>query len=516
MSTHSSLSPSSAERWIACPGSIQLTAGLKSKSSPAAAQGTVTHTLSEQLVTGQVSEAELRKSIGIKMKTWDGFEVPITKEMVDAAVLYRDTIKVLRDEFTERGTIIAKPEVKVTALSIDPEVKGTADYVIYQVGKRLVVVDLKYGKKAVNPTENKQLGIYLVGVMDSLAKTDDFDELELIVVQPRAGGKAVRRWVVPIEWVNQFRREMKKAVAETRVKNPRLSAGNWCFFCPAKGEKKKDGTLLCPEIARELQSQTMADFEGVPVGGGGLLDVGSLAADKIAKILSWKSVISSWFEDVEQRAKEMREVGLDIPGFKLVEGRKHKKWGTNVTVEKVADELSLYLTKEQLLEDPALKSVSQVEEILGKSGILEKMGLVTRPKGELVIVPLDDGRGEVRVNEGTAEIDFQGVETGMGNELDELLGITVAAGKKVAKKLGVAPITTPLTEKQSDILGDLLGKWEDFEERCDACHDLNDVTHHSCGTGKTIACSTDEVERADSSSILEDLMEPKPKRLWPL
>ena len=411
-STHSALSPSAAERWVACPGSIALSATVPKKpSSPAAAQGTCTHTLGEWLVTGQVTEADIRKLIGTKMATWDGFIVPVTEEMVDGAVLYAETVEALAQEFgTTTKPVIAKAEAKVAATSIDPEVRGTADYVLYQVGKRLVVIDLKFGKKAVNPVENKQLGIYLVGAMDSLAKTDNFEELELIVVQPRAGGKPVRRWVVPMEWVKNFREEMRKAVAETRKPKPKLAAGNWCFFCPVKGVKREDGSLACPEIGRELQKQAHADFDSVPTASG-MPSPATMNAEAIAKTLSWKSVILSWFTDLEERAKEMRQVGLDVPGFKLVESRTHRQWAKDAAA--VVEDLALFADEKDLYGERELKSVSQVEELLGgkKTGFLEKMGLVKRAKGELVIVPMDDGREEVEIKVvSTAADDFAGIE----------------------------------------------------------------------------------------------------------
>ena len=408
--THSSLSPSAADRWTACPGSIHLSTTVpKRPSNAAAAQGTATHSLSEWLVIGEKSEEQLRAYIGQTMTTWDGFAVPVTDEMVDGAVLYHKTIIDLRAEFdvwetrAPKDEVIAAVEAKVVASSIDPEVRGTADWVAYQKGRRIVVVDFKFGKKAVNPTENKQMGIYLVGVMDSLAKTDDFDEMELIIVQPRAGGKAVRRWIAPKEWVAQFRIDMRTAVAATRVPNAKLSAGNHCFFCPVKGVKREDGSLACPEIGRELARQAQADFSAVPIeGASNLPDPRKMAAVEIAKVLSWKSVIESWFGDLEERAAEMRKAGLDVPGFKLVESRTHRKWA--VSDAEVVEALELYLDKDALLDAPALKSPATVDKMIGgKRGTLEVLGLVTKDEGKLVIVGIDDGREEVQ---STAEEDF--------------------------------------------------------------------------------------------------------------
>lgn len=472
--THSNLSPSSAERWMKCPGSVYLSTTVpKPKSNAAASEGTACHTLAEELVTGRATEAALRKRLGQVIQTWDGFAVKITTEMIDGAVLYDKIVRALIAEFKTGSAIVAKPEVKVIASSIDGEVRGTADYIIYQIKRRLVVIDFKFGKKAVNPVENKQMGIYLVGAMDSLAKSDDFDELELIVVQPRAGGKPVRRWIVPKEWIVGFRKEMKAAALATREKNAKLSAGNWCFFCPVKGAKRPDGTLACPEIAKELQRQAQIDFSVVPVRedvrGAGLPEAKKMAAESIAKVLSWKGVILSWLQDLEERGKEMREVGLDVPGYKLVESRTHRKWSKDE--KEVVEDLALYLDEDAIYESRALKSPSQIEELLGKKGLLEKMELVSRAKGETILVTVDDSRPEIA---SSAAGDF---------------GATIACSDIEGRLFGASSATR---EVSGDIVDDLLG-------------DL-------MSTPQILAPKKEE----RIEDLLGDLMEKKREPLWPV
>lgn len=47
MSAHAQLGPSGASRWMACPGSVRLSAGLPDESSPFAEEGTKAHELAE-------------------------------------------------------------------------------------------------------------------------------------------------------------------------------------------------------------------------------------------------------------------------------------------------------------------------------------------------------------------------------------------------------------------------------------------------------------------------------------
>ncbi len=48
--------------------------------------------------------------------------------------------------------------------------------------------------------------------------------------------------------------------------------------------------------------------------------------EKLAKALSWKETIQSFFEAIEERANQLIEAGVEVPGYKLVEGVSRRKW----------------------------------------------------------------------------------------------------------------------------------------------------------------------------------------------
>ena len=388
---------------MACPGSVALSAKCPpSKSSPAAAEGTATHTLSEELVTKQTTEPLLLKRVGTTMKTWDGFTVKITDEMVAAAVLYRDTIAAEKAGFPATSPVYGKAEAKVIASSVDPELHGTSDFVMFQIGNRLVVIDLKYGKKAVNPEKNKQLGIYAIGALDTLVK-GAIKEVELVVVQPRAGGKSVRRWTAPLSWIDELRAELRAAIAATRKPNAPLNAGRWCFFCPAQAGNLAKGIPPCPAILGEAVKQAQTDFAMVSAPQGStvqLPDVRKMAAEKVATVLMWESTFINWFAQLRAHAQQEIEEGRSVPGYKLVYGKAHRKWKDE---EAAAEELE-FLFGPAVLTKPELKSPSQVEKITGKGNL--PAHLVDKPQGEAVLVPYDDPRPEAQRD---ALIDFASV-----------------------------------------------------------------------------------------------------------
>lgn len=263
--THSALSPSQSERWWNCPGSIREAALRPSQpSSAAAAEGTACHALAEDLVTGKCTEEELQARLGEFVHTWDGFDVPITQQMIDGAILYARTINEdlerMRAESGKRASpVVGQAEVRVVATSVDNELHGTADHLLYQKGNRLIVTDLKFGKKAVNPKENKQMGTYAVGAMDTIVGWA-LDEVWFRIVQPRAGGNAVRVWRASMEWLKQFREDLRKAVKATRDPKAPLNPGAWCYFCPAN---TKDEETRCSALLKRKRASLLADFEDV-------------------------------------------------------------------------------------------------------------------------------------------------------------------------------------------------------------------------------------------------------------
>src|ERR1700750_2753441 len=51
---HAELGPSSAKRWMTCPGSVRMSRGLENKSSRYAEEGTEAHALAEKILRGRL------------------------------------------------------------------------------------------------------------------------------------------------------------------------------------------------------------------------------------------------------------------------------------------------------------------------------------------------------------------------------------------------------------------------------------------------------------------------------
>lgn len=395
MGKHSSLGPSSASRWFECPGSVALSAGVKTKEKPSifAVEGTVAHDLCEKLVTGQTNILELTDRIGENVKH-SGFDIEITQDMVDACATYQRVTSELMDGLKAEGKpapIVEEVEGRVCASSIDKDLWGTGDYILYQKGNKLYVVDFKYGKGVpVDVKENKQMAIYAVGAQDSGAGTA-FDQVTLVIVQPRAPHKdgPVRYWTTPKDWMHHFRKELAVAVDETQKKDAELKAGDHCRWCKAKA--------VCPAISNAVQKQAQKDFAVMPADNdkktGGLPLVTEMTPLKMAQALQWEKNISLWFDSLRHHVQGLLESGQEVPGYKLVKGRSNRKHVEGTETNLVARFATFYNTAD-LYEKPKLLSPAKLEKVVGKEEVakLEDEGLIVKPEAKNNIAQESDPR----------------------------------------------------------------------------------------------------------------------------
>ena len=384
---HAKLSPSQAKRWINCPGSVALSLKApKQAPSKYAAEGTVAHSLAEEFVTGKLDSLSMMEKIGTS-KMQEGFEIEITEEMFDGAVEYHDVIKADRQmlESTPKPMkVVGEAEKKVCASSVDKDLWGTADYLLYRKGDTLFVHDYKYGAGViVDPEENEQAMIYAIAAMDELGWA--FSKVVIKIVQPRGRHEdgTTREWSPSIERLTEFRDSLKLAVAATRQENAPLKAGDHCRWCPAKP--------FCPVVRGAAQESAMVDFDvvvpEVVSAAQKLQEVRLLPIARVAKILEWEPMLKSLIEAVKDVVREKLSAGEEVPGWKLVDGREgNRQW---VSEDQVVAEFAPVLGADKLYEKKLL-SPAKIEKLVGKKHPIAH--LTYRAPGEKAIARATDPR----------------------------------------------------------------------------------------------------------------------------
>ena len=158
---HCRLGPSSAGRWLNCPGSIAAVEAAPSYSTVDAHEGRKAHTALEWCLRLDVLPSQI-----VDPDNW-----PEVARSVEVALQY------IRRQ-------IGELHVEVRFM-IDDAVGcgGTADTVAVDE-EEIVVVDFKHGKHAIAVRDNDQLQTYAIGALKRFGRRKRY---RLVIIQPRAG-----------------------------------------------------------------------------------------------------------------------------------------------------------------------------------------------------------------------------------------------------------------------------------------------------------------------------------------
>lgn len=241
MSVHSKLGASIFERVEACPGAMALCEGIPSIESPAAADGSLCHSLSQKYFEDEITIAEL-------------YEQASSQEMVEAVALYTNLLR------TESKTAYYFClERGFHNKEFHEQFFGTCDAVGYWREKKLLrIYDLKYGRgHKVHVEENPQLLYYGLGAV--MEYDFEIDAVELVVVQPRMPnrlGEVVHRWKFEYpEPLLDFALRYQIAASRALEVDAPLEVGAWCWFCPAN--------KICPAQASKRHEKAEEAFSPV-------------------------------------------------------------------------------------------------------------------------------------------------------------------------------------------------------------------------------------------------------------
>lgn len=255
---HSALGPSSAERWINCPGSVLATRGIKDEPSVYALDGTAGHTVSEWVRLRGVPAATFKGTTLRITRDEEHWDVYCGKPMVLSVQQFVDRVEKLP------GLRLVEERVDYTEMLADPldpatpPMFGTSDDI--RLNDWLCYVgDYKQGSGVrKNASMNEQMLLYALGTWLKWRWAYTFDTFDLRIYQPRIGhfDQAEITLTRLLEWTNDVARPMAQRALQPGAP---FKAGDWCKFC-----RIRDTCRVRAEYRREKHNAERAnDFENL-------------------------------------------------------------------------------------------------------------------------------------------------------------------------------------------------------------------------------------------------------------
>lgn len=363
---HAKLSPSSSDRWIACPGSVQAQAELfdpsEDDSNPDSRLGTAAHALLEAcLLVGCEPEAMM----GCYLAGKD--HPPVDEDMCDWVRIALDYIQEYIDTYGEENLwvlpesrVYIGPQIDITG---DDEkdallCNGTSDVIIAHRDMSLCVsIDYKNGVRKVVAKENPQIMLYTAGARQLFGV---FKRYRAVVIQPRAGKRSpVEEWEYTDGTLRKFLKlkVQPSARAALRPDAPRV-AGDHCLYCKAAPR--------CRTRKNKVMAVAGVEFDAIEEEP----DPNTLTNEEFLRVLDNLNFLESYIHSVRGHALRMVEHDpRSLPGWKLGWTKRQREWDDEGKVIEYCQRLKLppedYMPR-------GLLSPAQLQKVLRKRKIIPR------------------------------------------------------------------------------------------------------------------------------------------------
>lgn len=367
MAGHALLSPSASHRWLHCTAAPRLEEGIKDEGSDYAAEGTLAHAYCAMKLKnflGLPTDGEKEEIAALQEKYGTG-------EMAE----YTDTyVTIVLEKYNAARAATPDAQLLVeTRLDFSdyvPEAFGTADAIIIADGT-MEVIDFKYGKGVkVSAVENPQMMIYALGAYARFAFEYRIDNLRATIVQPRIDN--LSEYEITVEELTAWAANVLAPAAEKAYKGEGpQTPGAWCQFCKVKNQ--------CRTLANKCKEVVAVDPK--------LITPEELAKD----VLPMVPIVKTWISGVEDFALAQALNGVQLPGWKIVEGR---------SVRKITDtdSVAAVLTKNgykqnDIFKPVEMRTITDLEKLVGKKQFAAMCGeWINKPQGKPTLAPEGDKR----------------------------------------------------------------------------------------------------------------------------
>ena len=380
---HAKYSASGSKRWISCPGSIALSAGMPDTENKYSTEGTLAHECLEKILGAYIDDIPSTKNFSNIL--YDSY----TPEMIGNAEIALNWIMKRAERIGPDAVIHSERKVDASPFTCADQF-GTLDCAIFEEFGELNIIDYKYGKGIpVDPDNNPQLIYYALAVCYEY--DFNFSKVNLVIIQPRAEHEKgpIREWSISIKELKKWASVFKTSVVKCEKGCTDLNAGEWCRFC--KGAPK------CKAISTSALKSAKIAFSAVNPNPT-LPVLGALDINQIESVLRNSYKLKTWIAEVERYAYALLHKGIKIPGFKLVEKRGTRKW---LNYEK-ARRVAIKYFGSKCLSQPELLSPAQFEKIIKNKNFVKQFS--TCVSSGMTLVKEDDERESINPIENVFDV----------------------------------------------------------------------------------------------------------------
>lgn len=366
-SPHSIYGPSSGDRWMNCPFSVEFSKDIVEETSSYAAEGTLAHTVCEDQFRKEFYE------IAIPDKTL--MEIAMLPdrgdEMIECAEDYVNFLQ-LWLQMESLGDILWYGLER--GIPIFPELScfGTADFIIVGT-KGAAIIDYKYGKGRIVERGSVQLKLYALGLWKHLKNLPEDYEVNAVVFQPRVVPHIPKVDVYYSEDFIPFEKEVYAQIMETKKPKLEPCGGSHCFWCPAK--RVKDPALKCPIIREKplkLANERFDKFFSDMATQANISPEADRSRDEaLFKILSLAPLIKRMAIDAEEELQYRIEQGEAIAGCSVIPVAGNRKWRLD-DMNEMSDLIKSKFPGQVFVGTKTTEriiSITDVEKIVGKGNV---------------------------------------------------------------------------------------------------------------------------------------------------
>ena len=358
---HALCSPSSADRWLNCPGSIAMEDGEADSTSDAASDGTQDHDAGAHWLIHGEPPPDM---------TDDPERVAIIKGWVDHINGKVEAYQLAG----ARTQLFVEVRVPLQEITGEKHAGGTADAIIIAEdpdGAELDVDDLKTGYRAV-PAETPQLAIYALGALEKYGLIYDFTKVRCTIFQPRAYAEPQSCEYTTAELAT-FGEKVRNAgeLALQILEDGKATALQYlnptekgCLWCKAKAK--------CPALSGQVHETVFGEFSDIedpkaqPVAEDNFTGSQADFDNLLPLFMQRVPMIEAWISYVRAKVEQRLVSGVPVPGFKLVIGRAGaRKWRDEDVVRKAL--LANNVPKSEWLTAPELLTPAKLEKGLKKT-----------------------------------------------------------------------------------------------------------------------------------------------------